>query len=407
MAIIRLNSFWDYLGQGVKGAMESQAEVQRRKLLESQEERAKKMFEYQSAPYEMAEQIVNDKTPKSVFFPNILSNVGGQVVPLPGPFSDNQYALARAAVPGLESPTAKIRRERREATEDKIRDLSVPKAELGAREATALLPTVDATVRRQQVEQIRPMVTEFANAYVARQILEGGGKLTGGPKGNLATLAANAYGAFTADPQRISSLGIEGISSDTLRPLFDEAVKAAWDDQQKLDLETLRARAYMAGQGPADKTPQIMNALTNIAKQFEARVKAMNDNILDPGKLAMISAPESPEAKAFMAKVSAAQNTANTLMAASSALAAGTITIEQATKLLNDATAMIQGEASPQGEPQGGPPAQAFEDNAVVAEAMKYGPMRWRTWLNEGVRLGRISQEQAQRVLLLLERRKP
>lgn len=403
MAVIRLNSFWDYLGQGVQNFGESLGEKQRRELLEKQEKRAETMFGYQAAPYEMASQIISDPTPEAAFIPNLITGAGGGVtVPLPGKFSENQYALARAAVPSLESPTQRIRRTRREQIEDKLKDLQVPVAELGAAKATSQIAGVPSDIQRSRVAELQPIVTDFAKAYVAKQIIASNGRLTGT---NLPALAARAYGEFTADPTRAESLGIAGVSSDTLRPLFDEAVKAAWDEQRKLDIDSLRAQAYMQGQGPADKTPQLMNALTNVGKIFENRVKALNES-LDPGRFAAMDpkTAKSPIALAFLEKVQREQGIVNQIMAASTGLAAGTVAPEQVQLLLNDVSKLIQGEGV---VTPGTTTPQTFDDAAIVAEAQKYGPSRWRAWLNEGVRQGKIDQVQAQRVLSLLERRKP
>ena len=401
MAVIRTNSFWDYLGQGIAGFAENTGEMQRRRLLEEQEKRAKTMFGYQTAPYEMAEQIMQDKTPTATILPSLFAAGAGIPVPLPSKFNENQYALAKVAVPGLESPTSRIRRQRRENTEDRLNELKVPKAELEAKQSTAAMGGVDADIQRQRVDQIRPLVEEFANAYVSKQIVAGGGKMSGGRLGNLATLAANAYGEFTRDPERLKSLGVEGVSSDTLRPLFDEAVKKAWDEQQKIDIDKLRANAYMSGQGPADKTPQIMNALTSQARIFESRIREIDETLTDPLKTMMLDPTKVAE---MQAKRDQALNIANQLIAGGAALGAGTITVDQAQQLLRDATRLIQAEA-----PSGPAPTAApvFEDNAIVAEAQKYGPSRWRAWLQEGVRQNKITQEQANRVLGLLERRKP
>lgn len=404
MAIYRTNSFWDYIGQGIAGIPQAIAAKQQMDLMKAQEERAKTMFGYESAPYEMAGQIMQEKTPESTFIPNLMTGIGGQVARLPSKFNENQFALARKAVPGLESPTERYRRKRKEDIEFKLEELKVPKAEYEAGAATAQMPMIGADVRLARTEKLRPEVQKFADAYVAKQILASGGRLSGR---TLPKLAIDAYGEFTSDPGRLTSLGVEGVSESTLRPLFDEAVKKAWDEQQKLDVETLRARAYMMGQGTqADKTPQLINSLTSMARVFEARVKEMNDNILDPGAMAAISDPNSPAAKAWVVKKNAMQNTANLLMAAGAGLGAGTTSLEDAQLLLRNAQALMTTEQPLQMSGQVPQGTQVFDDAAVVAEAQRYGPSRWRAWLNKGVKEGHISQDQATRVLLLLERRR-
>ena len=101
MAVIRTNSFWDYLGQGIMGIPQAMAQKQQMDLLAAQEQRAQTMFGYQAAPYEMAGQIMQDQTPQATILPSLMGAGAGTPIPLPGKFSENQYALAQVAVPKL------------------------------------------------------------------------------------------------------------------------------------------------------------------------------------------------------------------------------------------------------------------------------------------------------------------
>lgn len=393
MAVYRQPSFWDYLGQGVSGFTESLSRAQQMDLLAKQEKRAETMFDYQSAPLEMRKSILeSEANPQLGFIPNLMAGIGGTSFQRPEKiFTESQYDFA-----GVKSPGTRQRERTKADTEQYRTELEIPTLENKATAARASAAGIPADVQRQRVAEMTESVNKFANQYVAQQILQSNGKLDGK---NLATMAANAYGAFTANPARLTELGVEGMSTATLRPAFDEAVKNAWDKQRGLDIDALRAQAYSTGQ-VRDNTPQLMNALTNMAKQFESRVKQMTDDPLNMGRLM----PDSPEGRAFAQKVASEQSISNTLMAASAGMAAGTVTPEQAQLLLNQAGQMIMGQS------MGGPTVapeqqQMFDDAAIVAEAQKYGPARWRSMLQKEVTLGRLSQDQVNRVLKLLERR--
>jgi len=404
MAVVRLPSFWDYLGQGAVGFTESLARKQQMDLLKAQEKRAETMFGYQAEPYELSRQIREaEANPRTGFFPNLLTGAGGGMTfQVPGKiFTESQYDVA-----GLKTPEVRQRERTKAATEEYKTSLELPVLETQAAQARAVGPGVAADVALERTKQLEPLVQKFADGYVAQQILEDAAK----PKGtgrlqskNLAALAAQAYAAFTADPERAASLGTQGISTDTLRPLFDKAVKAAWDKQREMDIESLRASAYAQGQ-IADKTPQYINSLVNTAKIFETRAKAMRSDPMfgpvtfpDP-KTGKISA----QGQTVLNKVAGLERIGNQLAAAATQLGAGTLGVEEAVRLLNDAATMMQAE-EPQGEVK--TEATQFPDDAVYQEAIsKYAPSQWRRWLNNNVKAGVITQDQANRVLNRLER---
>lgn len=417
MAVTHVPSFWDYLGQGASGFVQNLHGVQEMKLRQAAEERAKsaeqragRLFDAQIRPYDVAQQILDDKTPTSTILPSLIGGPSGAIatVPLPGRFSENDYAMARVAVPSLESPRSRMRRERTEdlSTREKELDLTakrnrLPVSALEGTTAAAALPGAAGDVQRSRVKDLEPIVQEFAGKFVAGQILESGGRLQGK---NLAQMSANAFAAFTSDPAILEQLGSAGLSFDSVKAAVDKAVSDAWSEQRKLDIEDVRARAYASGQ-TVDRTPQLMNALTNTAKLFEGRVAELNKDVLR--RLNAQTNPNSPEAQAFNQEIANYQRVTNLLTAASSGLAAGTVSPDEASVLLNQASAMIQAQGQSQEPPPGQPNPQALDDASVQAEALKYGPPRWRAWLKRGVELGRITQEQADRVLSSLERRKP
>jgi hypothetical protein len=113
------------------------------------------------------------------------------------------------------------------------------------------------------------------------------------------------------------------------------------------------------------------------------------------------------EQQKIRAEAAQSRQIVNQLTAGGSALAGGMIPVEEAQLLLDHATKLIMGEGAGATAP---PPtesaAQTFDDNAIYAEALKFAPSQWRSKLQREVQLGKITQEQASRVLLLLERGK-
>ncbi len=403
MAVIRLPSFWDYLGQGVSGAFDTMGELQRRRLLEEQAKRAQTQFDYEVEPLALGRDIrAAEAKPAELFFPNLMSNVGGMTMKVPGKnFTESQYEFA-----GMKTPAARQKEKSRQAVTDYKSELEIPTLEQKAAEAKAIMPGTGTDVARTRATQMKDQVSQFADAYVAQQILQSNGRMSGT---NLATMAANAYGAFTADPSRLGTLGVEGISSGTLRPLFDEAVKAAWDKQRGLDIESLRASAYSAGQ-VKDNTPQIMNALTNQAKMFEKRAQDIEAQLGNPagmivtdektGQMRLMNAAEQAKLRENAA---AARQLTNQLSAAGNSLAAGTMSVEQASALLNDVAKVLISEAPPP-QPGAGAAGEQFDDVSIIAEARKFAPSQWRAKLQREVQLGRMSPAQMTRVLAQLER---
>lgn len=400
MAVQYVPGFWESLGEGISGAAQNWMALQDLKQRKAAEARAQQLFEAQIAPFRMQQDILqSEANPVQGFIPALL---GTPTTPITLPskrFTPNQYQVA-----GLKSPQERLRESERQILETRESDLRVqnqenqiPVGQLNARRATAALSGVDSEIARQRVTEITPIIDDFAKSYVAEQLLKRGGKIT---KANVAALANDAFASFISDPTRGEKLGTSGLDMQTLRPIFDRAVKAAWDEQTALDNDSLRARTY--GTSTADRRPQLMNALTNIAKVYENRVKAFTEDPMNMGRYEAQTNPNSPAAQEYLRKVQEMQSTVNLLTAASAQVGGGMMSEEQAQQLLNAATNRMTAETQVQVTPG---QAQAIPDDALLAEASKYAPSQWKTWLDKGVALGKITPDQAKRVLAQLERR--
>jgi hypothetical protein len=279
--------------------------------------------------------------------------------------------------------------------------LEIPAKQYEAAKATQGIKTVESDAAVARMKDLKDVVNQYSDAFVAKEILATG-KLTS--KSNLSGIAAKAYADFISDPQRAQTLGATGVSQETLRPLFDKAVKEAWDAQQVLDNDALRARAYRDNMmGRQDKTTQLMNAMTGITTRVQTELKKLSDPLAMMSELMTIPPAQQAAAQAsFLARKQGLESVLNNLLSANIGIAAGKVNTDQLEQLLSDAMLKLDG---PEGAvtPQA---TQKYPDEGLINALSAFPPTVWRRELDTWVRSGQIDPAQRDRVLQSLESRR-